>query len=60
MRNDEIVEKVRQDRDAFAAEFDYDLEAMARYLRAKEEQGDHKAVSLPARKPAQSERRKAV
>ncbi len=29
MRNDEIVEKVRQERDAFATEFSYDLEALA-------------------------------
>jgi hypothetical protein len=60
MRNDEIVEEVRQERDAFAAEFDYDLEAMAGYLRTKEQEGERKPVSLSPKKPALSERRKAV
>ena len=35
---DEIVAEVRKARDAYAAQFDYDLERMFKDLKAKEDQ----------------------
>ena len=35
---DQIVEEVRKAREAYAAQFDYDLERMFKDLRKKEEQ----------------------
>ena len=53
MWQDEIVEKTRQAREAYAAEFGYDLAAMYRDLKEKEQQGQHPVVSLAPQRPRQ-------
>ena len=51
MWTDEIVEETRQERDRYAAKFNYDLEAIYRDLKKQEEQTPEKFVSLPAKEP---------
>ena len=48
---DEIIEEVRKTRDAYAAQFSYDLDAIYRDLQEKEKQSKRKVVSLPRREP---------
>ena len=47
---DTIVEEVRAVREAHAARFDYDLEAIYRDLKAQEQQGKRQVVSLPPKR----------
>jgi hypothetical protein len=49
---DTIVEEVRAVREAHAARFDYDLEAIYRDLKAQEQQGKRQVVSLPPKRYA--------
>ena len=51
MYRDEIVEEVRAAREAYARQFNFDLDAICEDLRAKEEAGGRTVVSLPHRKP---------
>ena len=51
MWNDEIVEETRQARDRYAATFDFDLDAIYRYLKKREEQNPKKIISLPSKPP---------
>lgn len=51
MWNDEIVEEVRKVRDEYAAEFNYDLEAIFRDLRQQEEKSDREIITRPPKKP---------
>lgn len=51
MWNDEIVEEVRKARDEYAAQFNYDLEAIFKDIKQQEEKSDREVVSLPPRKP---------
>jgi hypothetical protein len=51
MWNDEIVEEVRKARDDYAAQFNYDLEAIFEDIRRQEEKSHREVVSLPPRKP---------
>jgi hypothetical protein len=51
MWNDEIVEETRQARDRYAAEFDYDLDAIYRDLKKQEEQNPENFISLPPKPP---------
>jgi hypothetical protein len=44
---DPIVEEVRRVRDAYAAKFNYELDAIFRDLKEKEERSGHKLVSAP-------------
>lgn len=56
MWKDPIVEEVRRVRDAYAARFDYDLDAIARDLREQQEhlqQEGWTVVSLSPRHPEQ-------
>ena len=52
--DDPIVEEVRRAREAYLRQFNYDLEAIFRDLRAKEkehaEKGTHKIISLPPKR----------
>lgn len=52
--DDPIVEEVRQAREAYLRKFNYDLEAVFRDLKAKEEEhtqkGTHTIVSLPPKR----------
>ena len=51
MWKDEIVEETRRARQAFAAKFNYDLEAMYRDLKEKEQQSKRRTVSLSPKQP---------
>lgn len=52
MTNDPIVEEVRRLREAYAGEFDFDLDAMVRDLKKLEQKSGSELVRLPARKPS--------
>lgn len=47
---DPIVEEVRKVRDAHAARFNYDLDAIFRDIKEQEKKSGHKFVSFPPRK----------
>jgi len=51
MWTDLIVEETRQAREAHAAQFNYELEAIYRDLKAKEQAGARKAASFPPKRP---------
>jgi hypothetical protein len=51
MWKDEIVEETRQVRGRYAAEFDYDLDAIYADLKKHDEQNPEKFISLPPKKP---------
>jgi hypothetical protein len=51
MRNDPIVEEVRQARDQHAARFNYDLKAIVADLRKQEKKAHRKFVRLAPKKP---------
>jgi hypothetical protein len=48
---DEIVEEVRAARDAYAAQFDYDLKRMFEDLKKKEQQNPERLANLKPLKP---------
>jgi hypothetical protein len=50
MIKDPVVEEVRQLRDEYAKQFNYDLEAIYRDLKAQEKESGQKYVSLPPRR----------
>jgi len=52
MWRDEIVEEIREFRQAHAARFDYDLDAIVADFKKREQEGTHQVVSLPPRRPA--------
>jgi hypothetical protein len=52
MSTDSIVDEIRRIRDAYAKRFDYDLEAICKDLREKQERSGRKVVSLPPRRTA--------
>ncbi|MBA3530950.1 MAG: hypothetical protein H0T73_03365 [Ardenticatenales bacterium] len=54
MWEDPIVEETRKIRQAYTAQFDNDLEAIFRDLKAKEQATEREVVSLPPRKPIQT------
>ena len=45
MRQDEVMKEVRAIREAYAARFGYDIDAIAQDARAKEAQSGHEVVS---------------
>jgi len=51
MWKDEIVEETRREREAYAAKFNYDLEAIYRDLKEKEQQSKHPLVTLSPKQP---------
>ena len=51
MWKDPIVEEVRRIRDAYAAQFDYDLEAIYEDLKAKEQADSRTYVSFASKPP---------
>lgn len=55
MWKDEIVEEVRRHREAYAAKFNFDLQAMYEDLKKAERKSKHKKVSFKHRKPVQIE-----
>lgn len=50
---DEIVEEVRRTREAYAAQFDYDLKRMSEDLKKKEEEDPAPRANLKPVKPHQ-------
>jgi hypothetical protein len=48
--NDPIVDEVRKIRDAHAARFNYDLDAIFRDIKEQEKKSGRQFVSFPARK----------
>lgn len=57
MWKDEIVEEVRRNREAYAAKFNFDLQAMYEDLKKAERKSKRKKVSLKPKKPIQIELR---
>lgn len=55
MQADPIVEEVRRSRREYAAQFDFDLRAMAAHLREREQRHPERVVSYPP-KPARGRR----
>ena len=53
MSKDEIVEEVRATRDAYAAQFDYDLERIFEDLKKKEKQEPGRRADLSTMKPVE-------
>ena len=47
---DPIISELRAIREAYAARFDYDVEAMFRDIRARQEASGREYVRLPARR----------
>ena len=56
---DPIVEEVRRARDAYAKQFNYDLDAIYRDLKAKEHQSKQRVVPCPP-KPRQAHEQENV
>ena len=50
MWRDPIVEEVRQYRQEYAAQFNYDLKAICQDLRERQKKSGRKVVSLPAKR----------
>ena len=50
MSSDPIIEEVRAARDAYAKQFGYDLNAIARDLKVQESKSGRKVVRFPARR----------
>ncbi len=50
MREDPIVTEVRRAREAHAAQFDFDLQAIYRSLKEQEEQNPREKVSFPPKR----------
>ena len=55
MWKDEIVEEVRKNREAYAARFNFDLQAMYEDLKKAEQKSGRKKVSFKPRKPVKLE-----
>lgn len=55
MWNDEIVEEVRKNREAYAAKFNFNLQAMYEDLKKAEKKSKHKKVSFKPKKPVKIE-----
>lgn len=49
MRNDPIMEEVRRNREEFAAQFNFDLDAMVKSLQESEKASGRKVVSFASK-----------
>ncbi len=49
MWRDSIVEKIRRNRQVYAARFHHDIKAICRAAREQQQKSSHKIVSLPPR-----------
>ena len=53
---DPIVEEIRRGREAYAAKFNFDIEAICRDLQRQELESEHEIVTLPlVRRTAEAE-----
>lgn len=57
MWRDAIVEEVRAIRDAYAKQFDYDIDAIYRDLKKQEAKSDRDFISLPPKRMEPMKRR---
>jgi hypothetical protein len=48
---DDIIQQVRNEREAYAKQLGYDLQAIHRDLKAQEQASGRQVVSLPPRRP---------
>ena len=55
MWKDEIVEEVRKNRETYAAQFNFDLQAIYDDLKKAEQKSERKRVSFPPKKPVKVE-----
>ena len=55
MQKDPIVEEIRAIREAYAAQFGYDLDAIYRDLKEQEQEGDQELVSFPPKRLEKAE-----
>ena len=55
MWNDEIVEEVRKNREAYASKFNFDLQAMYEDLKKAEKKSKHKKITFKPKKPIKIE-----
>lgn len=55
MVKDPIVREVREARESYGKRFDYDLAAICRDLRKRQEERGHKVVTLQPKRPAVSD-----
>ena len=60
MWKDPVVEEVRAIRDAYAKQFNYDLEAICRDLKEQEAKSGWEVVSLPPKRIESEERASSV
>jgi hypothetical protein len=51
MTQDPIVAEVRRVREAYAEQFDFDVEALGEDLKKREAKTERRLVSLPPRRP---------
>ena len=51
MAKDQILDALHKARERYAARFNYDLKAIYRDLKAKQEQGKFEVISRPPRRP---------
>ncbi len=58
MKKDEIIAEVRKVREAHAAKFHYDLDAIAQDFRSREGQDGAPVVVLPPKRPVRANTRK--
>ncbi|HAI68277.1 MAG TPA: hypothetical protein DCM38_02445 [Gammaproteobacteria bacterium] len=49
MCEDEIIEEIREIRKTYAAQFNFDLDAIYRDLKAQEKASGHQLISFPPR-----------
>ena len=56
MARDHIVEEIRQIREAYGEEFDFDLKAIADDLRRRQREAGRTAITLPPRRVTQGQR----
>ena len=59
-QTDPIIAELRAIREAYAARFDYDVEAMFRDIRARQEASGRDYVRLPARRPTSTAQAQAT
>ena len=52
MWTDPIVEEIRREREAYAARFNYDLEAIYQDIKRQEQESGHEIVTLPPKRRA--------
>ncbi len=52
---DPIVEEIRREREAYAAKFNFDIDAICRDLQRQELESGHEIVTLPSKRRAAEE-----